>query len=176
MNLSKLNYSISHFLSGFIFLVSFIAIWKQWDYNKLSAMISYHKDILVAIGFAVIAISIFIGLIFDAIREVWIEWLYDWLLGKKNIINHEFFFYKEFKFENEEISGEYYDYYIMDLNIAVGMLIIVCWNFLILCGWCCTSSLVISLIVYLVILFIFVADSVRMRKRIAKEINRLLNK
>lgn len=162
MKLSDLSYSISYFLSGFIFIISFFLMRSNWQLKNLLLFLASYKSSEVVLGLITIAISVFIGLIFDCIRNCIVERLYDLIPGKPKTINYNFFIDPDKKLAIKEVSNDYYNFYILDLNMAICLLVVIVLNFFMFHIYILQTYAILG-----IIFILFVADSIILRKDIA---------
>jgi hypothetical protein len=169
---SNLSFAVCYFFSGFIFLAFLIGIHSnesiQVDSNWCIQVLNYN---LPKIDYRIfllllVPISISIGLFFDTIRYVIIEKLYKILTRKK--INYKFFLRKKNKFKIKEISDHYYTFYLLDLDIAIGLFILIVYFLFCKCYSVCEKGLPIIIIAFI----LFILDSLLLRKKIVTYTNR----
>lgn len=143
---------IGYFFPGFIFQLLFLCSYFDWRFSEILSFLKLFDSPAVATlitGIAII-VSAFIGFIIDAVRNGFIEDIFDGMgeSNKNKPINekskdnvnknflHRFLKFDDFCYkinwdyfsimkddEKEIIYGRYYSYYVFDMNASIGILI-----------------------------------------------------
>ena len=118
------NYQlISYYLPGQLFVFCFFITYQQ--VNSIDKLITSLKDLNIAFGVVSIIFSFLIGLIFDAIRNGFIEKIFKLIEKKKpktDKINWDFFYTGDIK-DVGVFYGRYFTYYCFDFNLIISLFI-----------------------------------------------------
>jgi len=162
---------IAHWVPGFtvILIVSFSA--SNWNYNCLFNKIisneaNWARGVVIILALAVAAFVI--GEFLDSIRDLLVERYLD----RKNPIEWDFFFRGDNKNELKNLMDNYFTYYVLNCNLALGIIvslisIVLLWLLdLIKPPACCW--ILLGLLVIAAFLIFFIWDAMELRRDIKR--------
>ena len=185
-----LHQILGYFMPGFMFIFILFCWCNDWQWDKINAfnLSSINGANATILSVVAIIISIFIGLIFDSIRNGYIEDYFDLEINNKllkKILYKKFFNKIEWEYfqdmeasEKEKVYGRYYSYYVFDMNTIIGFFIIFI-SIIIIKIFNCTHFTCNDIAPFIILIIIFIMllrDSASLRKEISDITNNKNNK
>jgi len=157
---------IAHFLPGFLFYLILFFSFIDWKfYNIINISCNYSIGIFTIIFGVFIILCIITGLIFDAIRNIFEDYLLNKIQPFFAKINWEHIY--SLSEEKEKRFNKYYQYYIFDINSMIAILLSFLLSFFFI-----QDYNIFFIIVAIIVFFILLIDAKSLRKEISENSNK----